>query len=192
MSFPTYGEYRQFLERHAQRQFNENSYYECSMAILGEGQVSEGYASDMDMDAPDWFAECERRSQARGLWSQPTSGSEILSVLLEVDPDGCYPQVFKVDEWNDWATLRLGKTVEVDGRMQMAASAWAFQRPRLADLLGASEAYEARLGSEKKRRWSLCVRRHRKRDRFGPPAGGDPAKPGGQDLAALHRRHREQ
>lgn len=109
--FPTYEEYRRFLERQPTRQFHQGCYYQCAMAILGQGPVGEGFTSDIDMDAPDWFAEHERRANKRGMWVGTTSGSDILKLLLELDPDGCYPFVTPDSSVN----LRRNRTVDFAG-----------------------------------------------------------------------------
>jgi len=109
--FPSYDDYRRFLERNPNREFKQGCYYKCAMAILGQGPVGEGYASDLDMDAPDWFGEHERRAVKLGMWTGLTKARDILAMLLEIDPDGCYPLVTKDPSTN----LRRNQTVQIGG-----------------------------------------------------------------------------
>lgn len=96
MAFPTYNEFRFFLENNKKRRFDQGRFYTCAMAICAGGPVSEGYADDVDRNAPDWFKEFERRTS----WTRPGiwKGKHLLDVLLDIDPDfraqseGCEPQ----------------------------------------------------------------------------------------------------
>lgn len=107
--FPSYDDYRRFLERNPSREYEQGCYYQCAMAILGEGPIAEGYSSDIDLDAPDWFAEHERRAQKLGMWSGKTAARDVLKMLLEIDPDGCYPIVTKDPAYN----LQRYKSIQV-------------------------------------------------------------------------------
>jgi len=78
--FPTIAELREFLEANAEREFDRGCYYDCAMGNCAGGPVSEGYASDIDKDAPPWFRAFERATGPRGHWT----GAALLPVLDKV------------------------------------------------------------------------------------------------------------
>lgn len=74
--FPTKEEFGAFLRANAGFSFNESSYYECSMAYCAGGPVSEGYSTDVDINAPAWFRQFERTNQGKRM-----TGRELWAVL---------------------------------------------------------------------------------------------------------------
>lgn len=84
MAFPTYNEFKQFLEKNKNREFDQGKYYTCAMSECAGGPVSEGYSSDVDMDAPWWFEQFEKQTtwKRSGIWT----GAELLEVLKEITP----------------------------------------------------------------------------------------------------------
>jgi hypothetical protein len=80
--FPYYEEFARFLEANPKVKFNENSFYECSMSACAGGSVSEGYASDIDKNAPDWFRLFEKTVGG----DECISGQKLLEILAKIDP----------------------------------------------------------------------------------------------------------
>lgn len=58
-----------FLRANSSFVFDERSFYECSMAYCGGGSVSEGYGSDIDINAPPWFRTFEKLTLSRQYWA---------------------------------------------------------------------------------------------------------------------------
>jgi len=84
MAFPTCHEFRRFLEENRDREFDQSKYYTCAMSACAGGPVSEGYSSDVDLNAPYWFERFEKlTTRGRGgVWT----GGELLEVLLTISP----------------------------------------------------------------------------------------------------------
>ncbi len=84
MAFPTYDEFKQFLEANRDREFDQSTYYTCAMSACAGGPVSEGYSSDVDLDPPSWFERFEKLTTwgRGGTWT----GGELLEVLLTISP----------------------------------------------------------------------------------------------------------
>lgn len=84
MAFPTYYEFRQFLENNKEREFDQGKYYTCAMSVCAGGPVSEGYSSDVDSNPPWWFQEFEKQTTWKrgGIWT----GAELLGVLKQITP----------------------------------------------------------------------------------------------------------
>ena len=83
-SFPEYDEFRQFLERHRKQKFDQGKYYTCAMSLYTNAPVSEGYSTDIDINAPGWFIEFEKQTSHKrdGIWS----GEKLLKILNRIDP----------------------------------------------------------------------------------------------------------
>lgn len=77
--FPEYHEFVEFLTCNRNFVFTEDSYYECSMSYCGGGPVSEGYSTDIDINAPAWFRTFERSTRSKEHWT----GRELLHLLSE-------------------------------------------------------------------------------------------------------------
>ncbi len=84
--FPDYYEFRQFLERNRKRNFDQGKYYTCAMSMYTNAPVGEGHSNDIDIHAPLWFKEFEKRTTwtRNGIWS----GEQLLEVLNQIDPYG--------------------------------------------------------------------------------------------------------
>lgn len=82
--FPDYDEFRQFLERHRKRKFDQGKYYTCAMSMYTNSPVGEGHSNDIDIHAPMWFKEFEKRTSltSKSIWS----GEQLLEVLNQIDP----------------------------------------------------------------------------------------------------------
>jgi len=89
-AFPTYEEFRQFLEKNRKKKFDQEKYYTCAMSVCTGGTVSEGYGSDVDINAPTWFKEFENLTtwERGGIWT----GAQLLKVLKQIDP--MHPSVY--------------------------------------------------------------------------------------------------
>lgn len=171
MRFPTYEEYRRFLERNLAREFPQGNCHECAMSVLTNHLIGEGHGSDFDLLGPDWFHEHERRCLARGMWTGTTTGQDILNLLLELDPDGCYPRVCQVDRKNDWTTLDASQTVEFDGwriRMDRADQKGPGDVYLANMAAGTSRFFEAGLDPGRQEPGRLILRRPRGPDRWIP------------------------
>jgi ankyrin repeat protein len=83
--FPTYDEFRQFLERNRKQKFDQGKYYTCAMSMYTDAPVGEGHSTDIDIHAPLWFKEFEKRTShtRNGIWS----GEQLLEVLNQIDAD---------------------------------------------------------------------------------------------------------
>ena len=78
--FPTPDEFAKFLRANLAFQFDEGSFYECSMSYCGGGPVSEGYSTDIDINAPAWFRSFEKATLSAGRWT----GAKLLKLLYHL------------------------------------------------------------------------------------------------------------
>lgn len=79
---PGYQEFMAFLTANPEWVFNEDTYYECSMAMCSGSPVDEGYSSDLVIPPNEqWYRRFEKKVGG-GL----RSGRELLEVLKAIEP----------------------------------------------------------------------------------------------------------
>lgn len=81
--FPSQPEFLEFLRVNRNFEFDESSFHECSMSYFGGGPVSEGYTSDIDQKAPQWFRQFEAATRSKASWT----GRELHDLLFALGGD---------------------------------------------------------------------------------------------------------
>lgn len=79
---PTYQEFMAFLEANLEWVFNEDTYYECSMAMCSGSPVDEGYSTDLLIPrSAKWYYRFEK-----SVGGGRRSGRELLEALRAIEP----------------------------------------------------------------------------------------------------------
>lgn len=77
---PSYDELKAFLEANPDWEFDETTYYECSMAMCSGSPVGEGYNTDLKIpDSEKWYFEFEKQTGHK-----PFAGRDLLKVLNSI------------------------------------------------------------------------------------------------------------